>query len=169
MTFHGCPRLQRQQQELNNKIIITPLYIRQIHITLSSPPFSLSGRLLTTFHVKILYAIFRRPSELHVRPKLSLLLKRFNQNFYIYLLFLHAPRASNFMLPPLSHFTGAAGRCHMDGGDDRAGGFLLLFYSPFVLCQQTQSACRKRGISLSTFMCIQRLENWRGIQGSTAH
>jgi hypothetical protein len=142
MTFHGCPRLQRQQQELNNKIIFTLLYIRQIHTTLSPPHFSLSGLLLFRFHVKILYAIFRRPSELHLRRKLSLLLGRFNQIVYMQLLFPHAPCASNFILPPLSHYTEAAGRCHMDGGDDRARGSLLLFSSPFVLRQPTQSACQ---------------------------
>jgi hypothetical protein len=69
--FDGCPSLQRQEQESNKKIIITPVYIRQIH-TILSPPifFSLSGSLLIRFHVKIMYAIFRCPSELHLRQKL---------------------------------------------------------------------------------------------------
>jgi hypothetical protein len=95
MTSQGCPWHQRQRQELNNKIIIAPLYMRQIHTTLSPPPFS-----LITFHMKILYAFFRHPSELHVRPKLSLLLGHFNQIFtYIYcFLLLHAPPLSSLNL-----------------------------------------------------------------------
>lgn len=111
--------------------------------------------------MKILYANFRCPSELHVRPKLFSP-GTFQPDFYIHLLFPLAPCASNFYLKPLSHYTEAAGRCHMDGGDERAGGFLLLFSSPFVLCQPTQNACRKRGVTLSTFMCTEWLEGNTG-------
>jgi hypothetical protein len=162
MPFHDCLRLQRQQQELNNKITITPLFIRQIHSTLSPLPFSLSGSLLIRFHVKILYAIFRCPSELHVRPKLFLLPGHFNQILYIHLLFPRAPFYSNFILPPLSHYTEAAGRCHMD---NRTRGFLLLFSTPLSYVNRPKGHVAIEGYSCK-YSCAQNLEKWRGLQGS---